>query len=462
MRFHSRETAYEWPSNPHDYMDQSRQTPYPLQGASRYGKDAINVTDPMSRLSWPAADVPRRAGDRILVQKYLYSIRNPHRWDVIVFKGPEEPKTNFIKRLVGLPNEQIVLVDGDVFVRATNAAGEPREEWSIQRKSHRAQNALWATVYSSEFAPLRSEYNGRPWRNPWNGQGWTAENGSFRYAEAGGGTLAWNHSIPVTDSVPYNWTFPSLRAAEFPVSDLRMRAIVTPDNDAAAITAHLSVRKHQFEARITGDGQAELVMRSDADGAPEQILATGATGAIRANVAVDIEFWHVDQRLTLFVNGDVVCESEYNWTPEERISFSMRELDSTRRQYAQPSQYLRPQRIEWSVSGPATVTRVGLDRDLYYQSRRSGSRYDRASAIVNPMTLGPDEFFVLGDNSPFSRDARMWTRVDPWVAFQYDDTPGIVPRSLIMGKAFFVYFPAPHRGARGLPVPDFGRLRFIR
>ena len=42
-------------------------------------------------------------GDRILVSKFSYALATPDRWDVIVFKYPGNPKQNYIKRLVGLP-----------------------------------------------------------------------------------------------------------------------------------------------------------------------------------------------------------------------------------------------------------------------------------------------------------------------------------------------------------------------
>ena len=54
-------------------------------------------------------DEPSFKGDRILVMKFLYSLPflpgsgGPNRWDVVVFKYPEEPEVNYIKRLVGLP-----------------------------------------------------------------------------------------------------------------------------------------------------------------------------------------------------------------------------------------------------------------------------------------------------------------------------------------------------------------------
>ena len=52
------------------------------------------------------------SGDRILVSKFDYVLHNPERWDVIVFKYPLNARMNYIKRLVGLPGEHL-LVKGD-------------------------------------------------------------------------------------------------------------------------------------------------------------------------------------------------------------------------------------------------------------------------------------------------------------------------------------------------------------
>jgi signal peptidase I len=60
-------------------------------------------------------------GDRILVSKFAYTLSEPQRWDVIVFKYPGNPKQNYIKRLVGLPNETLTIRHGDVFARPTGS-----------------------------------------------------------------------------------------------------------------------------------------------------------------------------------------------------------------------------------------------------------------------------------------------------------------------------------------------------
>ncbi len=67
-------------------------------------------------------------GDYILVNKFAYGLRlpvvntkilplgDPQRGDIMVFKYPESPKVNFIKRLVGLPGDRIALEGNQLFV----------------------------------------------------------------------------------------------------------------------------------------------------------------------------------------------------------------------------------------------------------------------------------------------------------------------------------------------------------
>ena len=81
------------------------------------------------------------------------------------------------------------------------------------------------------------------------------------------------------------------------------------------------------------------------------------------------------------------------------------------------------------------------------------------------MHLGSDEFFVLGDNSLISGDARYWHQpiylpADGNLHVQ----AGRVPKRFMLGRAFFVYWPAGYRPANGLPglAPNFGDMRFIR
>jgi signal peptidase I len=54
-------------------------------------------------------------GQYIIVDELSYNIGNPSRGDVIIFKYPKNPSQYFIKRVIGLPGETVVLLsDGQV------------------------------------------------------------------------------------------------------------------------------------------------------------------------------------------------------------------------------------------------------------------------------------------------------------------------------------------------------------
>ena len=60
-------------------------------------------------------------GDRILVNKYIYRFKTPERGDVVVFKYPEDPKRDFIKRLAGKGGEKILIRNGRILVNGKEA-----------------------------------------------------------------------------------------------------------------------------------------------------------------------------------------------------------------------------------------------------------------------------------------------------------------------------------------------------
>ena len=73
-------------------------------------------------------------GDRLFVSKYSYGYsrhslpfspnitderflaKKPERGDVLVFKTPADNRTDYIKRLIGLPGDTIQLKEGDLYL----------------------------------------------------------------------------------------------------------------------------------------------------------------------------------------------------------------------------------------------------------------------------------------------------------------------------------------------------------
>lgn len=54
--------------------------------------------------------------DRVLVNKFIYRFREPHRGDVIVLRYPRDPGKNYIKRIVGLPGDRVEIKNGHLTI----------------------------------------------------------------------------------------------------------------------------------------------------------------------------------------------------------------------------------------------------------------------------------------------------------------------------------------------------------
>ena len=55
-------------------------------------------------------------GDYVLVDELTYRFKDPERGDIIVFRFPRDPSRDFIKRVVGLPGEQVEIRAGVVYI----------------------------------------------------------------------------------------------------------------------------------------------------------------------------------------------------------------------------------------------------------------------------------------------------------------------------------------------------------
>jgi len=57
-------------------------------------------------------------GDKIFVNKFIYRFHEPKRGDIIVFKSPEDPKKDFVKRLVALGGETVEIRNGKIYINS--------------------------------------------------------------------------------------------------------------------------------------------------------------------------------------------------------------------------------------------------------------------------------------------------------------------------------------------------------
>ena len=57
-------------------------------------------------------------GDRIFGFRLAYEFEEPERFDIVIFKYPDDPeqKELYIKRVIGLPGEMVNIVNGKVYI----------------------------------------------------------------------------------------------------------------------------------------------------------------------------------------------------------------------------------------------------------------------------------------------------------------------------------------------------------
>lgn len=74
-------------------------------------------------------------GEYLIVDEISYILNEPHRGDVIIFRYPNDTKRFFIKRIIGMPNEEIKIVNGKVtIINSENPDGFTLNEPYIDEK----------------------------------------------------------------------------------------------------------------------------------------------------------------------------------------------------------------------------------------------------------------------------------------------------------------------------------------
>ena len=232
-----------------------------------------------------------------------------------------------------------------------------------------------------------------------------------------------------------------------------------------------------FPIIVSKDGVSLKLFSRDGDLLKE---TEDAYSVFDANEPLRVEFWHADQLMSMYIDGERIAELQYDFGPEQRLRLATGSGPNVPiEEIAGRGQ--RAAKLTWHFDGsPLTITRLQVDHDLYYRSSRLPSR-----AIKNPTAQGNeklvevgspafgthpdklavlsgDQFMMAGDNSAYSLDGRLWGNPDEFVSAQFDDSPFVVDRNLLIGKAWSVYWPAANSLGPLPIIPDFGRIRFIR
>jgi signal peptidase I len=456
---------------------------------------------------------PSYWGDRILVAKFAYQIAEPKRWDIAVFHYPDGAKTNYIKRLVGLPNETLRIRHGDIWVRP-----DGQQEFQIARKSPEKVLATLQVVYHNDYLtrPIRDGV----WQPRWapqtsglgGGQGdWTASTDHLAFHTDGAGAkpvwLQYRHLIPteedwrqylatgstpgptrpqlITDMTAYDSEIKSDRGppSYIPViwvGDLSVACRMRVEKPGGEALLELVKGGRLFQCRLDLDsGQATLSI-----GGLPAFRPTAQT-SVRGPGTYELRLANVDHQLTLWVNGSV---ASFQAAPGSELvqdgdSPTAYRGELLHNDVPKPAD-LEPVRIG-SRGAALEVSHLRIDRDIYYLAIKYPNEHDAmsefrgdfarfpqgmdlATALSDPgaweayshtdsveFVLGPDQFFMLGDNSAASKDGRLW------------EGNYFVRRDLLIGKALLIYWPHALTYIPRTPIPvyyfpNFWRMGLVR
>jgi len=184
---------------------------------------------------------------------------------------------------------------------------------------------------------------------------------------------------------------------------------------------------------------------------------------------------NVDYQVSFELNGQTVITSSPEWYV---LNADQARARSSRKQT--PRVCIAAQGVR------AQLAHLLIERDVFYTSDVRLDHERRGYGTQgNPIRLGNDQYFMMGDNSPASLDGRFSFAQqgqnppsqpagphlkDAWQRGEYQI--GTVPADQLIGPAFFVYWPAtdalfpdrylpgPLRKVNHLPNP--GRIRWIR
>jgi len=423
-------------------------------------------------------------GDKIIAAKwaYKYGADGPARWDVVVFRHVKNGRAlNYIKRIVGLPGERIVIRHGDLYLRDPHT-----DKTAIIRKPEELQDALWLTFHEGDF--------GRPLGDlPWTespGTGfWRTDGGKLVYAggrkaslqytkpvtnlyvrqslaefEAGGAAhrtvIDTAHPRPVDPATGRTVdTFTTLlqcttnknclrvfkhevTSIPYPAPDLEsVESACCPFCGAqikfGSIAKHILVGDLKCDVEVVAAGPATLFLTLEEDGTAYELalpLAKPGTMVLKAGETVlleeEVSIPAGTHRLR-FMNADDVLRAE------------LASGDSFERLFRK--EISCPVTVDTTFSNsaalgaegaPLEVTRLALARDLYYiATGRDDTNVSAEDVRARELrgfdgfgTIPSDSYIALGDNSAASADSRYWE--NPFIA-----------RDDIMGRALFIWWP---------------------
>ncbi len=91
------------------------------------------------------------SGQYLIVDQLTYHLNNPRRGDVIILKNPLNPSIYFIKRVIGLPNETLIMNTGKVTIKNSDFPDGFQLDEKYITRNHRTSDTFEIKLSSTEY-----------------------------------------------------------------------------------------------------------------------------------------------------------------------------------------------------------------------------------------------------------------------------------------------------------------------
>jgi signal peptidase I len=112
---------------------------------------AVNAATGRFKIDGSSMEPNLHDGQYIIINKLVYELREPQRGDVVVFQYPHDPSRDFIKRVIGIPGDEVTVERGVVTIN-----GQPIDEPYIAQPG--TYSGRW-TLGGNEFFVLGDNRN---------------------------------------------------------------------------------------------------------------------------------------------------------------------------------------------------------------------------------------------------------------------------------------------------------------
>ena len=89
--------------------------------------------------------------DRVIASRLSYKYSKPERYDIAIFKYPDNEEQLFVKRVIGLPGETVSIQDGIVYITGEDGKTHQLEEEYVSEENKDHYNGTFVVPENSYF-----------------------------------------------------------------------------------------------------------------------------------------------------------------------------------------------------------------------------------------------------------------------------------------------------------------------